>query len=454
MTSEIMPELSQRLMHPVQASCRAESAAPDFHGDAWHVPLTVPYESTITPENQTASIPQYGSNVKQSRLGFFQNSLIFHARPKNGSILSATADYARDAAQRSSEETLVSLISDSSRSSEQQAARATSLEYRKSCTTRRRRQLSPSSAYSQSTSAAFENTFGGSVDSARQRRAGHDNQSYANQYIQLVGSESGRYGSENHVRAEDDGVAASLCGVPSPPAPARAMPATESRSPRKRQPRRSTEFKAESGVDLDYHTGSGNVALPPAMSTTDEDAVALLEVRLNQLREENFQAFASGSPMAARDMTQRLQSLTEAAERLRDLKLVTGLAVREFEGRDSHAADLSEMSHLPTVSRPRRGGDRSGKSAVSANADDEVETSKISSAFITQGAATSIARRTRMSKISVPTRVMEKDCSIVPAVTAGASSDIVPLIPKRIPRRLFHSNKAMKLERQSSDTTT
>ncbi|GIZ49489.1 hypothetical protein CKM354_001251900 [Cercospora kikuchii] len=439
-----MPELVTRLMVPEQASCKAEPAAPDCDGDAWRVPMTVPYESTTTTENQMASTSQHGSNSKQSRFGFFQNSLVFHARPKNGAILSATAAYARDAAQRSSEETLISLISDSSRISEQQAARATSLEYRKSCTTRRRRQLSPSSVYSRSTSAAFENTFGGRVGGATQRHSRHDNQSYANQYIQLVGSEIERHGSEIHVRAGDGAVAALL---PSTPAPARAMPAIEPRSLRKRQSRRSTKFKAESGVDLDYNTGSSDVALSPSISATDEDAIALLEIRLNRLREENFQAFASGSSMAAGDMTQRLQSLTEAAERLRDLKLVTGMAVREFEDRPSHAADLGERSNLPTVSRLLRRGDRSGKTATSAKADNAVEESADSSVSKTQADEFATERKHGMSRIPVSTQVTTKSVTIVPATTAGVSSDIAPLVPKRNPRRLLRNNDAVELDR-------
>lgn len=444
MTSKIVPEFAKRLMPPEQASCKAEPAAPDFDGDAWHVPFTVPYESTTTPGNQPAPTPQHGSNLKQSRLRFFQNSLVFHARPKNGCILSATADYAWDAAQRSSEETLVSLISDSSRSSGQRAARATSLEYRKSCTTRRRRQLSPSSVYSRSTSAAFENTLGGRVGAATHRHAEHDNRSYANQYIQLVGPEIERHGSEIPVRAEDDAVAALL---PSTPASARAMPATETRSLRKRQSRRSTKFKAESGVDLDYNTSSSDVALSHSISATDEDAIALLEIRLNRLREENFQAFASGSSMAAGDMTQRLQSLTEAAERLRDLKLVTGTAAREFEDRPSHAADLGEMSHLPTVSRLRRRGYRSGKTATSAKADHAVEESADSGVSKTQADEVATERKHRMSRIPVSTQVTTKSGTIVPAMTAGVSSDIAPLVPKRNPRRLLRNNDAVELKR-------
>ncbi|CAK1368282.1 unnamed protein product [Cercospora beticola] len=440
-----MPELVKRPMVPEQASCKAEPAAPDCDGDAWRVPITVPYESTTSSEIQTASTPQHGSDSKQSRFGFFQNSLVFHARPKNGSILSATAAYARDAAQRSSEETLVSLISDSSRSSEQQAARATSLEYRKSCTTRRRRQLSPSSVYSRSTSAAFENTFGGRVGGVTQGYSRHDNQSYANQYIQLVGLETERYGSENPVRPKDDGVAALL---PSTPAPARAMPATEPRSRGERQARRSTKYKAESGGDLDHNTGSSDVALPSSMSTTDEDEIAWLEFRLDRLREENFQAFASGSSMAVKEMAQRLQSLTEAAERLRDLKLVTGLAVRELEDRHSHAEDLSGMSHLPTVSRLRRGGDRSGKSAISGDAGNDVEKGTDLSVTETQAEESATERQPRTSKIPAPTQITKKRCTFVPTRTAGTtSSDVVPLIPKRNPRRLLRSNDVVELER-------
>lgn len=280
---------------------------------------------------------------------------------------------------------------------------------------------------------------------ATQRHAENDNQSYANQYIQLVGPETERRGSENPIRAEDDGVAALLCGVPSTPAPARAMPATGPRSLCKRQPLRSTKFEAESGVDLDNNTGSSNVVLPPAMSTTDEDAVALLEVRLNRLREENFQAFASGSSMAAREMAQRLQSLTEAAERLRDLKLVTGLAVREFEDRPSHAADLGEMSHLPTVSRLRRGDNRSDKTATSAKADNAVEESADSSVFKTQAEELAIERKHRMSRIPAPAQATR--CTIEPAITAEASSSTAPRVPKRNPRRLLTSCKVVELER-------
>ncbi|KAM3414792.1 hypothetical protein BST61_g9941 [Cercospora zeina] len=86
-------------------------------------------------------------------------------------------------------------------------------------------------------------------------------------------------------------------------------------------------------------------------STVNENRVARLEARLNRLREENFQAFAGGSRMSASEMRLRLQSLTEAAERLRDLKIMTGLAVRELRDSTPHAATPTEIPPLRSYSR-------------------------------------------------------------------------------------------------------
>ncbi|KAF2212795.1 hypothetical protein CERZMDRAFT_84419 [Cercospora zeae-maydis SCOH1-5] len=446
-----MHEFVKRLMPSEQGPREASTGNPHFEVGSWHVPFTVPYESTASPVPHPASTKRKHCFTKQLRNASFQKNLILNPWPKCESILSATVDYARDAVERSSEETLVSLVSYSSRELNGQAARQMSQEYRVSCRACRMRSPSPSSIYSRSVTAVSVRGPRRRMNSATQRRAAGHARSYANSYLQLAEFEAeDQDHDENVIRAKDGTLAAFSSEVFFTAATTTAKVQRTKTVLQEDDTSGDTASKCMSSLHLTHDAAPSDVILSPATSAMNEKRVALLEARLIRLREENFQAFAGGSPMTASEVSQRLQSLAEAAERLRDLKIVTGLAVRELRDNTPRAVMPAELQPLRTSSRSWENDIRPRKETVSGDPGGELETITV----MTQPEGLPMERKHKTSRIPLPTQRTRATSGPIWRKATSANGTSAPQIPQRSPRRLAREHGILELEHRLANAAT